>query len=149
MVEPSVAGREQVIDAMITLTRLSNMHRAIVAGSESMSLCLSLRRRGFVRIATPAIGSLPRRQHSIALVAGENSLAEIEATLAQVSQFLAANASIAILICSHEGDFCLKIRRKLEQMGVSIEAGVRCQDGLVLSYRQSFHQDFARIEKAA
>ena len=29
-------NREQVIDTMIELTRLSNLHRAIVAGSDSL-----------------------------------------------------------------------------------------------------------------
>jgi len=32
----SVSSREQVTDTMIALTRLSNLHRAIIAGSGSM-----------------------------------------------------------------------------------------------------------------
>ena len=32
----SVSDREQVVDTMIGLTRLTNLHRAIVAGSDSM-----------------------------------------------------------------------------------------------------------------
>ena len=66
MVQPcSVADREQVVDTMIALTRLSNLHRAIAAGGDSMDLYLSLRRRGFVRIATPATCPLPRRQQPL------------------------------------------------------------------------------------
>ena len=39
MVQPcSVADREQVVDTMIALTRLSSLHRAIVAGTDSMEL---------------------------------------------------------------------------------------------------------------
>jgi hypothetical protein len=35
-------------------------------------------------------------------------------------------------------------------MGFSIEAGVRCQEGLVLSaHRQGFHQAVAKFENAA
>ena len=55
MVQPhSVSNREQVVDTMIELTRLSNLHRAIVAGSDSLELYLALRRRGFIRVATTA-----------------------------------------------------------------------------------------------
>jgi len=39
MVQPcSVADREQVVDTMIALTRLSSLHRAIVAETDSMEL---------------------------------------------------------------------------------------------------------------
>jgi hypothetical protein len=147
MVQPySVADRDQVVDTMIALTHLSNLHRAIIAGSGAMELYLSLRRRGFVQVATTATCRVPRRQHSIALLTGEKSLAAIEATLLEVSQFLSANATIAILIDSREGEFCLSIRKKLEQMGFRIEAGVRCQRGLVLA---AHRQGFAQMERAA
>jgi hypothetical protein len=73
-------------------------------------------------------------------------LATIEAALTQVSRFLDDRAAIAILIDSREGEFCLKIRRKLEQMGFRIEAGVRCQQGLVLS---AYRQGFAQMQQAA
>jgi hypothetical protein len=156
MAQPrSVCGREQVVDTMIALTRLSGLHRAIVAGSDSMALYLSLRRRGFVRIATPVTGPLPKGQHTVALISGQGPLPSIEAALGQVAPFLSTNAAIAVLICSGEDGSSLKIRHRLEQMGFRIEAGVRCQDGLVLSacrqgVRQLFaRQGFARIEQAA
>ena len=48
MLQPhSASHREQILDTMIELTRLTNLHRAIVAGSGSMELYLALRRRGF------------------------------------------------------------------------------------------------------
>jgi hypothetical protein len=47
-------NREQVVDTMIELTRLSHLHRAIIAGSDSLELYLVLRRRGFIRVATTA-----------------------------------------------------------------------------------------------
>ena len=142
----SVTDKEQVLDTMIALTRLSNLHRAIVAGSEGMELFLSLRRRGFARVSTPATCRLPRRQHSIALIRGEGSLAAIEAALAQVAQFLTATATISILIASREGELGLKVQRRLKQMGFRIEAGVRCHEGLVLS---AYRQGFAQMEQAA
>jgi hypothetical protein len=137
----SISNREQVIDTMIDLTRLSNLHRAIVAGSDSMELYLTLRRRGFIRVATTATCRIPKRQHAVGLITGQNSRGAIEAALAQISQYLSPNAAIAVLINSGESGFCLKIRNLLEQMGFRIEAGVRCQQGLVLSaYRHGFNQ---------
>ena len=147
MSEPhSVSSREQVVDTMIGLTRLSYRHRAIVAGSDSLELCVALRRRGFIRAATAATCRIPRGQHAVGLITGQNSLKGIEDALAQISQFLSATAAIAVLIDSREGGFCLKIRNRLEQMGFRIEAGVRCQQGLVLS---AYRHGFGQMEDAA
>ena len=134
MVQPySVSNQEQVVDTMIGLTRLTSLHRAIVAGSGSMEFYLALRRRGFLRAATAATCRVPKGQHSVGLIAGQNSLQAIEATLVELSPFLATNATVAVLIDSREIGAALRIRGKLEQMGFRIEAGVRCQEGVVLS----------------
>ena len=147
MVQPqSVSNREQVVDTMIELTRLSNLHRVIVAGSDSLELYLALRRRGFIRVATTATCRIPKGQHAVGLITGENSLQAIEAALAQISPFLSTSAAIAVLIDSRESGISLKIRTRLEQMGFRIEAGVRCQQGLVLS---AYRQGFAQMENAA
>jgi hypothetical protein len=140
MREPHAAApREQIADTMIGLTRLSNSHRVIIAGSDSLELYLCLRRRGLVHVNTTTTCRIPRRQHAIGLITGQGSLLAIEAALAQISQFLSASAAIAVLIDSRESGFCLKVRTRLEKMGFRIEAGVRCQQGLVLSaYRQGF-----------
>lgn len=142
----SVSDRDRVIDTMIGLTRLSNLHRAIVAGSDSLELYLALRRRGFIRVATTATCPIPRGQHAVGLITGQNSLQAIEAALTQISQFLGASATVAVLIDSRDSGFCLKIRSKLEQMGFRIEAGVRCEQGLVLS---AYRQGFGQMENAA
>jgi hypothetical protein len=142
----SVSNREQVVDTMIELTRLSHLHRAIIGGSDALELYLALRRRGFMRVATTATCRIPKGQHSVGLVAGQNSLLAIEAALTEISRFLCTSATIAVLIDSREGDVCLKIRARLEQMGFRIEAGVRCQQGLVLS---AYRQGFGQMEKAA
>lgn len=147
MLQPhSAASREQVVDTMIGLTRLSSLQRAIVAGSDRMELYLALRRRGFLRVATSATCRIPRAQHAIGLVAGQDSPEAIEAALAGISPFLSAHAAVAVLIDSRESGLSLKIRMRLEQMGFQIEAGVRCQEGLVLS---AFRQGFGRMEDAA
>jgi hypothetical protein len=142
----SAPNREQVIDTMIELTRLSSQLRAIVAGSDSLELYLALRRRGFARASTPETCRIPRGQHAVGLITGQNSLLAVEAALTQISPFLSASAAIAVLIDSRESGFCLKIRSKLEQMGFRIEAGVRCQQGLVLS---AYRQGFGQMENAA
>jgi hypothetical protein len=147
MAEPhSVANHEQVVDTMIELTRLSHLHRTIVAGSDGMKFYLALRRRGFLRVATTATCRIPKGQHAVGLITGQNSLQAIEAALAEISQFLSASAAIAVLIDSRESGLSLKIRSKLEQMGFRIEAGVRCQQGLVLS---AYRQGFGQMENAA
>jgi hypothetical protein len=144
MVQPhSAPNREQVIDTMIELTRLSSQLRAIVAGSDGLELYLALRRRGFARVSTPETCRIPRGQHAVGLITGQNSLAAVEAVLTRISPFLSA---IAVLIDSRESGFCLKIRSKLEQMGFRIDAGVRCPQGLVLS---AYRQGFGQMENAA
>jgi hypothetical protein len=147
MVQPhSAPYREQVVDTMIGLTRLSSAHRVIVAGGDSMEMYLALRRRGFFRVATPATCRIPRGQHAVGLITGQNTLNAIEAALARISQFLCASATIAVLIDSRESGLCLKVRTRLERMGFRIEAGVRCQQGLVLSANR---QGFGQLENAA
>jgi hypothetical protein len=147
MIQPyNGANQGQVVDTMIELTRLSHLHRAIIAGSDAMELYLALRRRGYVRVATTTTCRIPRGQHAVGLITGQSPPGAIEASLVQISQFLGGSATIAVLIDSREGGFCLKIRTRLEQMGFRIEAGVRCPQGLVLSaYRQAVGQ----IENAA
>jgi hypothetical protein len=142
----SASNHEQVVDTMIELTRLSHLHRAIVAGSDSLELYLALRRRGFIRAATTATCRIPKAQHAVGLIAGQNSLGAIEAALAQISPYLCAYAAIAVLIDSRESGLSLKIRSRLEQMGFRIEAGVRCQEGFVLS---AYRQGFGQMENAA
>lgn len=142
----SGSNRELVLDTMIELTRLSNLHRAIVAGSDQMEMYLALRRRGFIRVATPETCRIPKAQHAVGLITGENSIQAIEATLARLSQFLCASAAIAVLINSRESSFCLKIRARLEKMGFRIEAGVRCPQGLVLS---AYRHGYGQMEQAA
>jgi hypothetical protein len=142
----ATASQEQVVDTMIGLTRLSSLQRAIVAGSDSMELYLALRRRGFIRVATPATCRIPRGQHAIGLIAGQDSPGAIEAALTEISPFLCTNAAVAILINSRESRTSLNIRMKLTQMGFQIEAGVRCQQGLVLS---AYRQGFVQMENAA
>ena len=140
------SNREQIADTMIELTRLSNQHRAIIAGSDSMELYLALRRRGFIRVATMATCRIPRAQHAVGLITGRDSLAAIGAALAGIAPFLCTSAANAVLIDSTESGFCLRVQTRLEQMGFRIEAGVRCQQGLVLS---AYRQGFGQMENAA
>jgi hypothetical protein len=141
----SASDQTQVLDTMIGLTRLSHRQRAIISGSGGIELCLGLRRRGFVRVATISTSWLPRRQHAIALLADRNP-ASLERALTEISPFLSANATIALLIDADEKNSIPGVRAKLQQMGFQIEAGVRCHQGLVLS---ACRQGFGQMEKAA
>jgi hypothetical protein len=131
---------------MIGLTRLTGLHRAIVAGSGSMEFYLALRRRGFLRVATALTCRTPKGQHPVGLIAGHNSVQAIEAAIVELSPFLSTSAAIAVLIDSREIAAGLRIREKLEQMGFRIEAGVRCQEGFVLS---AIRHGFGQMKKAA
>jgi hypothetical protein len=57
---------------MIELTRLSNLHRAILAGSDSLELYLAPRRRGFIRVSTTETCRIPKGQHAVSLITGQN-----------------------------------------------------------------------------
>jgi len=151
MVEPRCASDfasnfasdfEQVVDSMIALTRLSRPEGAIIAGSQSTQLYLSLRRRGFVHIATSMTSRSPRRQYAVGLIAAQDTLTALH----QAATFLSANAVVAVLVESRDGQLCMKVRERLQQIGFRIEAGVRCHRGLVLS---ASRQGYARMEAAA
>jgi len=141
----SVADHAQVLDTMIGLTRLSALQRAIIAGNGGMELYLGLRRRGFMRVATISTSWLPRKQHTVALLADRSSTS-IERALNEISPFLCANATVAVLIDSHDNGSSIDVRTKLQRMGFRIEAGVRCQQGFVLC---AHRQGFGQIENAA
>ena len=142
----SVSNHEQVVDTMIGLTHLTHLHRAIVAGSGSMEFYLALRRRGFLRVATPQSCRLPKGQHPVGLIVGQNSLQAIEAAIVELSPFLGTSAAVAVLIDCRQTGAGMRIRERLEQMGFRIEAGVRCHEGFVLS---AIRLGFGQTEKAA
>jgi hypothetical protein len=83
---------------------------------------------------------------TIGLITVQESIDEVEVALAQVAPSLGTAATIAVLIKASESGCAVKIRKKLEQLGFRIEAGVRCHQGLVLSARR---QGFAQMERAA
>jgi hypothetical protein len=134
----------QILETMICLTRVTQLRRVIVAGSDNMELYLALRRRGFIRVTTTAICRVARAQHTVGLIAGQRSSHGIESVLDQISPFLATHAGLALLVGSREDAF--KIRTKLETLGFRIEAGVRHTAGLVLS---AYRQDCEQMTKAA
>jgi hypothetical protein len=140
-------GVGQILDTMISLTRLTPQHRVIVAGGESMALYLGLRQRGFIRTTTPALCRYKRTQHAIGFIAGQDTAsrdagADTEGDLERISPFMTVNAELALLVGSGENG--LKMRAKLEKLGFRIEAGVRCSQGLVLSASRQGYEQMAR-----
>jgi hypothetical protein len=142
----SVLDHEQVVDTMIGLTHLTHLHRAIIAGSGSMEFHLALRRRGFLRVATALTCRIPKAQYPVGLIVGHKSLQAIEGPIVELSPFLCTSAAVAVLIDCRETGAGLRIRERLEQIGFRIEAGVRCQEGFVLS---AIRHGFGQMEKAA
>jgi hypothetical protein len=123
---------DQAADIMIGLARLTPSHPVIVGGADSLQILRRLRRRGFFRAVAASDLAVRRGPNSAALVAGDRTLQSVEASLAAVSPLLSATAAIVVAIPSVEKDIGLKIRSRLEQLGFRIEAGVRCQAGLLL-----------------
>ena len=142
----SAPDRDQVVETMITLTHLSSFNRAIVAGRDSSELYLALRRRGLVRIGLPSAFRRRKAICAVGLITVRASLAEFETALAQVAPSLGFSATVAVLIKASEGGLASNVRKKLEELGFRIEAGVRCHQGLVLSARR---QSFAQMDLAA
>lgn len=140
------SDRDQVVETMVTLTHLSSLNRAIVAGKDSSELYAALRRRGLVRIGLPSAFRRRKAICAVGLITVRDSLVEFETALAQVAPSLGTTATIAVLIKASEGGIALNIRKKLEQLGFRIEAGVRCHQGLLLSARR---QNFAQMDRAA
>lgn len=140
------AVRDQSIDIMIDLARLSQSHRIVAAGNDSFRIRRELHRRGYVHAVTATSCGMPRGQHVAALIAGDGTYHALETSLIRVSPFLNAMATIVISIESQEKGVSLKVRAKLEQLGFRIEAGVRCQHGLMLS---AYRHSFGSIAKAA
>lgn len=137
--------RDQVVETMISLTHLSNLNRAIVAGRGSAELYQALRQRGFTRIGMPSI-FLRKPAFSVGLITVQDMFSEFEMALSQIAPSLGTTAAIAVLIKSNEAGFALKVRKKLEQLGFRIEAGVRCRQGFVMS---AYRQDSAQMKRAA
>lgn len=136
------AASGQILDIMISLTRLGPLHRVIVAGCDSMELYLALRRRGFIRVTTPELCRRPKAQHAVGLVAAPADVTDN--LLDQLSPYLTTHARLALL--AGTGNNGVKIRAKLERLGFRIEAGVRCERGLVLC---ADRQDAAQMKQAA
>jgi hypothetical protein len=147
MTKPATtAACEQIIDTMIKLTRLSNSNRVIVAGGNVEETYVAVHRRGFLRVTTAGICRTPFGRCTVGLIAGQNSLQAVESAFAEIAPFLSTTATVAILIDSRESRFGLKLRERLERAGFRIEAGVRCQQGLVLC---AHRQNICEIAKAA
>lgn len=139
-------ARDQMLHTMIDLACLAPSDRIVVAGADSLQLHLELRRRGFVRCVTSAIGGTPCGQYSAGLVAGDRTFQALEASLVRVSQFLNATSTIVVAIETQEKGLSLRVRAKLQQLGFRIEAGVRCQQGFVLS---AYRCNWGAVAKAA
>ncbi|NVN86958.1 MAG: hypothetical protein HXX15_12830 [Rhodopseudomonas sp.] len=143
--DPCATPRQQAVDIMIDLARLTRSHRIAVAGSESVQIHRHLHRRGFARCSIVGSG-VQFGRYSAALIAGDRSHQALEASLARVSPLLDATASVVVSIDSEEKGLSLRVRTRLDQLRFRIEAGVRCQQAFLLS---AYRCNVASIAKAA
>jgi hypothetical protein len=137
----------QVIEPMIQLACCSKSHRIIVAGSKGRELMLELHRRGYNRVATTATCGLPRGQCDVAMIDWRlPPITALERTLGWLVHFLAPAAVLVVWLDSSEPSRNRKLGSMLEKLGFMIEAGTRCEQGLVVSARR---RDAARMNLAA
>jgi hypothetical protein len=145
MAEPRpISPDQQVVDAMLQLTRASASQRLIAAGSDAFDLYLDLLQRGFSRVATTATCRIPCGQHDVALIAGNHSIQALEALLARLIPFLNTSAVVALRIDANENRLGGKVQSLLERLGFRVEAGTRCERGFVLSARRRACSHFAK-----
>ena len=96
-----------------------------------------LHRKGFNRVATTTDCGLPRGQYDVALVEWRlPSIKALETTLDWLVHFLAPSAVAVIRVGSREGGASRKLASMLERLGFRVEAGTRCEHGLVVSARR-------------
>jgi len=145
MVEPDpVACTAPIMNAMIDLTRLSKAHRVIAAGASALDIYLDLHERGFSRVGTTATCRIPCGQHDVGLVAGRHSM---QALLVRIVPFLNARATVAVWVDSGAGQHGGKrLQLLLERLGFRIEAGARCENGVVVSAQR---REWSEVANAA
>jgi hypothetical protein len=137
----------QIIEPMIQLARCSRSHRIIVAGSKGRELMLELHRRGYNRVATTATCGMPCGQCDVAMIDWRlQSIMALERTLGWLVHFLAPAAVLVVWLDSSEPSGNRKLGSMLERLGFTIEAGTRCEQGLLVSARR---RDAARVNVAA
>jgi hypothetical protein len=134
--KPTTSG-ERIIATMIELARCSKLHRIIVAGSKGPHQMFELHRRGYNRVATTATCGLPRGQYDVAFVDWQlHSIKALETTLDWLVHFLASTSVLVIWIDSSECTDHRKLGSILVRLGFRVEAGTRCEHGLVISARR-------------
>ena len=122
-----------MLDAMISLARLSKTRRVIVAGSSAFGLYVGLLDRGYSRVTTRPMGLAARGQYDVALIAGRHSIQKLESMMAQMVQFLTVRAAILVWIDAHVAHRGRELQVALERLGFRVDAGTKCRDGFILS----------------
>jgi hypothetical protein len=137
MTDISPTPNESIVDPLVELARCSKQHRIIVAGSNGPQLMFQLYRRGYRRVATTATYGLPDGRYDVALVDWQDhSVKALATTLDWLVHFLAPSAVAVIRVGSREGGASRKLASMLERLGFRVEAGTRCEHGLVVSARR-------------
>ena len=127
---------EPIVDTMIQMAFARRSHRVIAAGSAAPEIYRGLSRRGFSRVTTGAYTRASGTAHDIALVAGEESIQDLEALIIRLTAFLSDQASMATWIDSTERRRGQRIQLLLERLGFRVESGAKCEIGFVLAGRR-------------
>ncbi|MEW6639467.1 MAG: hypothetical protein AB1586_03110 [Pseudomonadota bacterium] len=124
------AAQQQIVATVRRLAQPAVTHPIVVSGDEA--LCAALQADGLCAV-TVAACPVGRGQHTLGIVAGARSRAALAAAIAGMAPYLAEAATMVVLIADSCGGLGPQAGSLLAPFGFRIEAGVRCQRGLLLS----------------
>ena len=131
------ASDARIVEAMIDLAHCSTRHRIVVTGPHGPHQMFELLRRGYNRVATTSTCGLPCGQYDAAFVGSPlPSVKVLETTLDWLVHFLSPTGVLVLWIDQPLCPEQRKVRSILEKLGLHVEAGTRCGDGLALSARR-------------
>jgi hypothetical protein len=123
-------------ETLIGLARLSDSRRVLLAGSSSAELYVELQRCGCTRVSTVANCGRPRGQYDALLVAWRReSLEALEKYLGWYLRYLSPHGVVAIWVSRDESTIHRRLRCMLDRLGLRIEAGASCPDGIAVAAR--------------
>jgi hypothetical protein len=141
-----VNSRENVTQTLIGLARLSESRRILLAGSSSNELYGDLYRHGCTHVSTVANCGRPRNQFDALLVAWRReSLEALEKYLGWYLRYLSPHGVLAVWVERDESSVHRRLRSMLDRLGLRIEAGASCPDGLAFAARSVERAQAAKV----
>jgi hypothetical protein len=141
-----VNSRENVAQTLIGLARLSNSRRVLLAGSSGNQLYGDLYRRGCTHVSTVANCGRPRGQFDALLVVWQReSLEALEKYLGWYLRYMSPHGVLAVWVNRDDSSVHRRLRSMLDRLGLRIEAGASCPNGLAVTARSVERSQAAKV----